>query len=125
MPIQTISGRDVQPLNSAELASIINALLRAEAGINKIPIPVLEITDRVTDPDAGIDARIDWPSSAQHDILSPGENGLQYKAGKLSAKILADEASKPDVNELLRSGGKYILCVGFDYNQKDSREYTR
>lgn len=125
MPIQTLSGRDVQPLNSVEFTAIMNSVLRSEAGINKIPIPSLEITNRMTDPDAGIDARINWLSSAQHDILSPGMNGLQYKAGKLSAKILADEVSKPDVKELLRSGGKYILCVGFDYNQKDSREYTR
>jgi hypothetical protein len=124
MPIQTITGRDVQSLNLVELPSVINGLLRAEAASHRIPILDLEITDRVTDPDAGIDARIKWPSSAQHDVLSPGANGLQYKAGKLSAKILADEASKPDVKDLLKSGGTYILCVGFDYNQKDSREYT-
>ena len=78
----------------------------------------------MTDPDAGIDARIKWPSKAQHDIFSPGVNGLQYKAGKLSAKILADEVSKPDVKELLKSGGTYILCVGFDYNQRLSRDYA-
>lgn len=125
MPIQTITGRDVQSLNSVEFAAIMNALLRAEAGINGIPIPSLEITDRITDPDGGIDARIDWPASAQHDVLSPGMNGLQYKAGKLSSKILTEEASKADVKDLLRSGGKYVLCVGFDYSQRDAREYTK
>ena len=85
MPIQTISGRDVQSLNSVEFAAMMNALLRAEAGINRIPIPSLEITDRITDPDAGIDARIDWPAPVQHDVFSPGMNGLQYKAGNRAA----------------------------------------
>jgi hypothetical protein len=107
-----------------ELPSVMNALLRAEAGVHKLPIPDLEITDRVTDPDGGIDARIKWPSATQHDILSPGLNGLQYKAGKLSRKILEDETSKTDVKRLLKSGGKYILCVGFDYNPKVSRDYA-
>ena len=49
MAIELLTGKDVASLNSLELPSVMNALLRAEAGSSRVPIPDLDVTLRSTD----------------------------------------------------------------------------
>ena len=114
MAIDLIHGRDIERLNSLELPAVLNALLSAEAGQNRIPLLDLDVTTRHTDPDAGVDARIRWPTGVAHDIFVKGENVLQYKAGKLTPELLRREFNKPGVQRALKNGGAYLICVGND-----------
>jgi hypothetical protein len=118
MSLQLITGKDVAFLDTQQFPIVMNALLAAEAGQNRIPLPDLTVTSETNDPDGGIDARILWPTHIQHDVLASGNNVLQYKAGKISEKILTSEFSKPDVQAALNAGGTYVLCVGYDYTGK-------
>lgn len=115
MAIELLTGKDVAALNSLELPKVMNALLTAEAGNNRVSISDLDVTLRSTDPDGGVDARITWPANATHDILDAGVNVLQFKSGALSKAQIEKEFAKPGVRAALRAGGTYILCLGFDY----------
>ena len=85
-----IDGKDVERLNDQEFRAVLNALFNAEAGRHHVPLLDLDLTTRQTDPDAGVDARVKWPSS-DHDVLKRGENVIQYKSGKLKLKDLREE----------------------------------
>jgi len=93
----------------------MNALLTVEANENGVPLAELELNTRDTDPDAGIDARVQWPASAPHDPLAAGKTALQYKSGPLTMAKLAVEFGKPGVQRTLRGGGNYLLLVGHDH----------
>ena len=91
MDIELITGKDVAFLDSQQF--VMNALLVAEASQNRLPLLDLTVTSQTTDPDGGIDAHFLWPASVQHDVLAAGANVLQFKAGKISKKLLAKEFS--------------------------------
>ena len=111
-----ISDDDVARLNSHSLPAVINALLTAEADLRHIPLTGLDLTLRSTDPDAGIDGRIDWPNGTSHDTLPPGIIAIQYKSGKFKNGELAKEFKKKGVQKTLKSsGGKYLLFVSHAY----------
>src|SRR5437868_5436043 len=92
--LNLLDGKDVGRLNNQEFRSIVNALLRAEAGRWRVPLADLDLSTRETDPDAGIDARLKWPVNS-HEVLRVGENVIQYKSGKLSLDELRTEFRKP------------------------------
>jgi hypothetical protein len=100
-----------------------------EANENGVPLAGLELNTRDTDPDAGIDARVQWPRSAPHDPLDHGQTALQYKSGKLSLANLVTEFGKPGVQQTIRRGGHYLLLVGHDYvpstRDKHQKELSR
>jgi len=123
--MQLITGRDVGILDTQQFPIVMNALLVAEAGQNRIPLLDLTVTSRTNDPDGGIDAKIIWPAQIDHDVLVSGNNVLQYKAGRISKKILTKEFSKPDVQAALKAGGTYVICVGFDYTDKLIGHYRK
>jgi hypothetical protein len=125
MEIELITGKDVAFLDSQQFPFVMNALLVAEASQNRVPLLDLTVTSQTTDPDGGIDAHFLWPANNQHDVLAPGANVLQYKAGKISKKILANEFSKPDIQAALKAGNAYILCVGYDYPEKWVKYYRK
>lgn len=125
MSIELISGKDVAYLDSQQFPIVMNALLTAEAGEHQIPLLDLTVTSQTNDPDGGIDAHLLWPAGIQHDVLAPGSNALQYKAGKISTKLLGTEFSKPDVQAAITDGGTYILCVGYDYGKKWTTFYRK
>src|ERR1700733_515476 len=115
MDISLITGKDVAFLDTQQFPIVMNALLAAEAGQNQIPILNLTVTSQTNDPDGGIDAQFLWPAHIPHDVLASGNNVLQYKAGKISKKILTEEFLKPDIQTAIKAGGTYLLCVGYDY----------
>jgi hypothetical protein len=103
MDIELITGKDAAFLDSQQFPIVINALLVAEASQNRVPLLDLTVTSQTTDPDGGIDAHFLWPTNIQHDVLAPGANILQFKAGKISKELLTKEFSKPDIR-VLRTG---------------------
>jgi hypothetical protein len=113
-----LDGKDVGRLNNQEFRSVMNALLRAEAGRCHVPLVDLDLSTRETDPDAGIDARVKWSVNG-HETLRLGENVIQYKSGKLSPDELRIEFRKPGVQAALKDGGAYLILVGQDYVRKD------
>jgi hypothetical protein len=123
MDIELITGKDVAFLDTQQFPIVMNALLVAEAGQNRVSLLDLTVTSQTNDPDGGIDARLLWPAQFQHDVLAPGANILQYKAGKISTEILANEFSKPDVQAAIQAGNTYVFCVGYDYPDKWVKYY--
>ncbi len=123
MDIELITGKDIAFLDTQQFPIVMNALLVAEAGQNEVPLLDLTVTSQTNDPDGGIDARFLWPAHVQHDVLAPGTNVLQYKAGKISTDILTNEFSKPGVQAALKAGSTYVFCVGYDYPEKWVRYY--
>ena len=77
-----ISGEDVSSLTHDAFRSVLNALLIADADLHGVGLTDIDLTTRDTDPDAGMDGWIKWPSSNHHDVLGPGETVLQYKSGQ-------------------------------------------
>ncbi|MBZ5726791.1 MAG: hypothetical protein LAP87_17565 [Acidobacteriia bacterium] len=124
-----LDGDDVAKLNNHQLRKVMNALLIVEANENGVPLADLELNTRDTDPDAGIDARVQWPVSAPHDPLAAGQTALQYKSGRLTVAQLATEFGKPGVRRTLRGGGNYLLLVAHDYvvptRDKHQKEIAR
>src|SRR5262249_6590706 len=47
---------------------------------------------------------------------------LQFKSGNLTDKQLKTEFKKPGVQNALKSGGAYLLCVGKDLVHKTAKE---
>jgi hypothetical protein len=111
-----ISGADVARLDCHALPAILNALLTVEADLRSIPLTDLDLTLRITVPDAGIDGRIVWPQGIAHDVLLPGTTVVQYKSGALKTGDVAKEFKKEGVQEaLMRPDGQYILFVSHDH----------
>ncbi len=111
-----ISSKDVAGLNNHALRAILNALLTAEAGKNKIPITDLDLTLRDNDPDAGIDGRILWPEGTDHDVFRPGAVVVQYKSGTLKKGEIGREFIKRGVQDTLKvQKGQYVLFVSHAY----------
>jgi hypothetical protein len=115
MPMNLLDGGDIARLNNHAFRKVINTLLTVEANENHVPLLDVELNTRDTDPDAGIDARIRWPSSPPHDFLPAGTTALQYKSGKLTSADLTKELGEKGVRQTLRGGGSYRLLVAHDY----------
>ena len=111
-----VQETDVAGLGVDDLRRVLNRLLSIEASIHRVPIANLHLTLREYDSDGGIDARVIWPASAQHDVLLPGENVFQYKTGKIGEAGIRSEFNKCGVQNSLKNGGHYHLLVGQDYN---------
>jgi len=117
--VQLISVDSVENLDSHAFASILNALLTAEADYRNVPLTDLDLTLRISDPDAGIDGRINWPKDVEHDVLAAGQNVVQYKSGELTISQLVKEFGKPGVQAALSRSGHYVLFVGRAYVKRD------
>lgn len=113
--LQLLAGDEIGRLSPEAFRRVLNAILRAEASANGVPLTALDLSTRNSDPDAGIDARLTWPATAKHDILPAGELALQFKSGKLTIDQLRKEFRKRGVQETLKAGGSYVVLVGHDY----------
>ncbi len=120
--LQLVDGDEIGRLSAEAFRRVLNALLRAEVSVHNIPLTALDLSVRNNDPDAGIDAKLEWPASAQHDILPAGEIALQFKSGKLTAHQLREEFRKRGVQETLKAGGSYMLLVGHDYVPHEAKK---
>jgi len=77
-----LNGDDVAKLNHNQLRSVMNTLLTVEANEHGVLLADLVLNTRDTDPDAGIDARLQWPASAPQDPLHAGENSSNPVSSK-------------------------------------------
>ena len=111
-----INEADIAGLGVEAFRRVINKLVEVEASIHRIPLADLDLTAKENDPDAGIDARVQWPDDGPHDHLFGGENVLQYKTGRVTKAILTEEFHKPGVQNCLKRGGHYHFLVSQDYN---------
>jgi hypothetical protein len=121
MITKLISVDSVENLESQAFASVLNALLTAEADYRNVSLADLDLTLRINDADAGIDGRINWPKEVEHNVLVAGENVVQYKSGELTIPQLVKEFGKPGVQTALSRKAHYVLFVGRSY-VKRSRE---
>jgi hypothetical protein len=64
----------------------MNVLLSFEAGLNKLPLSALDLSCGDNDPDGGVDAIVQWLPGTAHDVLTAGENALQYKSGSFAIR---------------------------------------
>jgi hypothetical protein len=110
-----ISIDSVEHLESYAFTCVLNALLTAESDYRNISLTDVDLTLRTTDPDAGIDGQITWPSGVKHDVLTVGENVVQYKSGEITPTQLAKEFGKPGAQAALSRNGHYVLFVGRAY----------
>lgn len=117
-----ITGKTVSNLGHEQFRKVLNTLLIVEANVKKVPLLSLDISCSDTDPDGGVDAKVQWPPGLNHDVLKDGETVLQYKSGKISLKQLKTEFNKPGVRKVLRAGGRYVMMVGNDYVGKRAAE---
>jgi hypothetical protein len=116
-----ISIDSVEHLESYAFTGVLNALLTAEADYRNVSLTDVDLTLRTTDPDAGIDGHIRWPDAVKHDVLTAGENVVQYKSGEITPARLETEFGKPGVQAALSRNGHYVLFVGRAY-VKSGRE---
>ena len=117
-----ITGADIARLDNYAFRKVMNALLTVEASIHSVSLTDLDLSSRDNDPDKGIDAMVKWPADAPQEILQAGQNAVQYKSGKLPSGVLGKEFQKQGVQEVLRSGGNYIIFVGHDYPQSSTKK---
>lgn len=128
----------VTALTPERAVVVMRAILMSECGYAKLSPAVLTISSRLTTADGGIDAEINVPTGATVPtdcIIQPGLTGYQIKSGisfkpwTLSAirgELLNNEGNLcPEVERLLRRGGRYtLLCTGHDLTpeqRNDSR----
>jgi hypothetical protein len=120
-----INGKDIANLNPDNFRAVLNSFIVVEANFSGVAPGNLELSLRNNDPDAGIDARVQWPHVNTSELILGGENALQFKAGKLVLSDLKKELAKPGVKQTIRNGGNYILCVGHDYNPTDAKKWRQ
>jgi hypothetical protein len=121
-----ISDKDVEHLNSHSFPAVMNALLAVEANFRRVPLGDLDLTTRVTDPDAGIDGRIGWPDGAIHDVLRPGTIVVQYKSGPIRKGDIRREFLKAGVQDALKSKtGRYTLFASHPYGGRTKDKHRK
>lgn len=111
-------------LDPGSATALLGALLSAECTRLYVPAEALVISDAITEPDEGLDARVDGvPETAPTPpppALPPGTVGLQLKTTRRkqpSALGLADELAKPGPRRVLEDGGHYVLVWTQDLNE--------
>ena len=108
-----ISGEDIERLTESDMHELLRRLLRAEALANELPLDGIHVSSATSNPDGGEDGRIEWNGGRARTPYLPGRLcQFQAKAGNIGPTKAAKEASKPMVQQVLRSGGHYIvLCA--------------
>jgi len=69
MAIEFVRGKDIERLNDQELRAVLNALLVADAAQHRVPLDKVDVSTRNNDPDAGIDALIEFPDGFEHELM--------------------------------------------------------
>jgi len=113
-----IKAKEIENLGKEIFVQIMNLLLRSEASHFFFPRTKLNLSLRIDDPDAGVDARvIDWPYDGG--CIPKGLSVWQYKTGKVDNSDVKTECLKLGVLKALRNGGAYCFCMARDYVSKD------
>ncbi len=110
-----LQGHEIEQLDAAAFADLLNRLLEAEADRNGLPQEAVETTEKITAKDAGIDARVRGRPTEWSKWLPSGLVAVQYKSGGIDPAELREEFQKGGVQEVVRQGGSYVVLLGRDY----------
>ena len=119
MTLFSISAKEIENLDAAKFTDVMNRLLKIEASGHKIPLADIHTTERINDPDGGIDAKIiKTPSNITSNWLPSGESIWQFKSGNISPSEIKTEIEKQGVRKAINNGAYYCLAVNSDYTEK-------
>lgn len=114
LPFQVTEG-DIGRLDEHEFAEILNKLLQTEAAHQGIPHSHVYTTDRIHDPDEGIDALVDGVPPGSGEWLPEGRSIWQFKSGDVDNQDIRNELQKDAVIKEITNSATYCLCLGRGY----------
>lgn len=124
--ILEITNEDIKMLKDFQLTDVLKSLLYLEANIHGIPSLSVDVPLNITISDGGEDGRIKWIEGPKNTRWIPNRFTLfQCKATDMSAADCKGEVLKrtkselkPRVEEVLDSGGSYVLFYNRDCNSE-------
>ena len=129
-----VESADVSRLNDLQLTQLLNELLHAEAQKNGIAAASVQVALNIRVGDGGEDGRINWEGCVPStDYLPNRLTMFQNKATEMGAAAYANEIMtaarasspsrlKPKVEEVLDSGGAYIVFTTQELNTQQIDE---
>lgn len=118
-----LSPKDFASLGQDRAVEALRRLLWAEAGKVGVGANLINVPQCINVGDGGIDAYIDEANPTKDEIIPVGCSGFQVKSSDLSpakckAELHIDEdlrkALKPEVEQLLKKKGTYVLVLFAD-----------
>ena len=120
-----VTSEHVSVLDPLDFSSLVEKLLSAEAQEWNLPLDGIHVASRVTAPDGGEDARIEWQGGLGRTGFLPNRFcQFQLKTGDISPKEAGEEVLtrenklKPMVREALEKGASYIMLCSRPYTRK-------
>ena len=120
-----VTSEHVSALDPRDFSALVEKLLSAEAQEWNLPLDGIHVASRVTAPDGGEDARIEWQGGlGRTDFLPNRFCQFQLKTGDISPKEAGEEVLtrenklKPMVREALKKGASYIMLCSRPYARK-------
>ena len=120
-----VTSEHVSALDPRDFSSLVEKLLSAEAQEWNLPLDGIHVASRVTAPDGGEDARIEWQGGPERTSFLPNRFCLfQLKTGDISPskagkEVLTKENQlKPMIRKAVEKGGSYIMLCSRSYTQK-------
>ena len=110
-----VTPDEIVDLDGTQLQRLVNRLLEIEVSQVGLPAGVLVTSDRIFDPDGGVDARIDASDFAGSEFLPSGASIWQSKAGKRSPNY-GEELNKEQVLTAIYEGCIYVAVLGRELN---------
>jgi len=114
-----VDGSEIERLDAAQFARLVNALLSAECAVHGLPMDSISITGRINDPDEGIDAS--FTGSVGSRFVAQGDSAWQFKLSTQNQKSTKKEVGKPGPREVIEAGGHYYLVVARDFSDSVRR----
>ena len=117
-----MDGSVIDALTPPEFTAFVNKLLLAEAAAQHLSPSRIRITERVNDPDGGVDALLLGAQGSRW--VAAGDSVWQFKKGEIDNAEAVKEVGKPEVAPRLAAGAAYYLCIGKDVTPAvaDNRE---
>ena len=119
-----VTSEHVSALDPRDFSSLVEKLLSAEAQEWNLPLDGIHVASRVTAPDGGEDARIEWQGGPERTGFLPNRFcQFQLKTGDIAPKEAGEEVLtrenklKPMVQEALEKGASYIMLCSRPYTQ--------
>lgn len=112
-----ITHEDIEQLNDSQLTDLLRRLLHLEAARSGIAARSVSVALNIDVPDGGEEGRIQWKKGPKNTDYIPSRLPMfQNKARDMGPKACADEMHqehsvrlKPRIEEVLDSGGSYVL----------------
>ena len=94
-----VDGSEIERLDAAQFARLVNALLSAECAVQGLPMDSISITSRINDPDGGIDAS--FTGSVGSRFVAWGDSAWHFKLSTQNQKSTKKEVGKPGLVTLV------------------------